>query len=58
MLHSPDLARHRDIAVRYLPAIGSLNMCGDWYDVVDLPGGASPSRSVTSSATDWQPPPS
>ncbi|UKY54548.1 PP2C family protein-serine/threonine phosphatase [Streptomyces inhibens] len=38
MLHSPDLARHRDIAVRYLPAIGSLNVCGDWYDVVDLPG--------------------
>ena len=39
MLHSPDLARHRDIAVRYLPAVGSLNVCGDWYDIVDLPGG-------------------
>ncbi|MGA5267521.1 PP2C family protein-serine/threonine phosphatase [Streptomyces lydicamycinicus] len=38
MLHSPDLAGHRDIAVRYLPAIGSLNVCGDWYDIVDLPG--------------------
>ncbi|MCD9877895.1 PP2C family protein-serine/threonine phosphatase [Streptomyces guryensis] len=38
MLRSPDLARHdRDIAVRYLPALGSLNVCGDWYDVVDLP---------------------
>jgi PAS domain S-box-containing protein len=37
MLRSPDLAGHRDIAVRYLPAIGSLNVCGDWYDVVDLP---------------------
>ncbi|MER6377961.1 SpoIIE family protein phosphatase [Streptomyces mirabilis] len=37
MLRSPDLARHRDIAVRYLPASGSLNVCGDWYDVVDLP---------------------
>ncbi|AZS70107.1 protein phosphatase [Streptomyces lydicus] len=37
MLHSPDLAGHRDIAVRYLPAIGSLNVCGDWYDIVDLP---------------------
>lgn len=36
MLHSPDLARHADIAVRYLPAIGSLNVCGDWYDTVDL----------------------
>ncbi|MFG2291109.1 PP2C family protein-serine/threonine phosphatase [Streptomyces sp. NPDC048595] len=37
MLHSPDLARHHDIAVRYLPAIGSLNVCGDWYDIIDLP---------------------
>lgn len=37
MLRSPDLDRHRDIAVRYLPALGSLNVCGDWYDVVDLP---------------------
>ncbi|MGW3634954.1 PP2C family protein-serine/threonine phosphatase [Streptomyces sp. NPDC005122] len=36
MLQSPDLARHQDIAVRYLPAAGSLNVCGDWYDVVDL----------------------
>ncbi|MFE6740425.1 PP2C family protein-serine/threonine phosphatase [Streptomyces tubercidicus] len=37
MLHSPDLAGHRNIAVRYLPAIGSLNICGDWYDIVNLP---------------------
>ncbi|MEU9381343.1 SpoIIE family protein phosphatase [Streptomyces sp. NPDC048279] len=37
MLQSPDLAHHQDIAVRYLPATGSLNVCGDWYDVVDLP---------------------
>ncbi|WP_225101132.1 PP2C family protein-serine/threonine phosphatase [Streptomyces sp. CoH27] len=37
MLHAPDLAHHRDIAVRYLPATGSLNVCGDWYDVVDIP---------------------
>lgn len=36
MLHSPDLAQHGDIAVRYLPAAGSLNVCGDWYDVVNL----------------------
>ncbi|MEW2371269.1 SpoIIE family protein phosphatase [Streptomyces sp. NPDC006656] len=36
MLRSPDLARHTDVAVRYLPAIGSLNVCGDWYDAVDL----------------------
>ncbi|MEV7979644.1 SpoIIE family protein phosphatase [Streptomyces sp. NPDC086519] len=37
MLHVPDLAHHRDIAVRYLPATGSLNVCGDWYDVADIP---------------------
>jgi serine phosphatase RsbU (regulator of sigma subunit) len=37
MLHSPHLARHRDTAVRYLPAAESLNVCGDWYEVVDLP---------------------
>lgn len=39
MLHSPDLDRHRNVAVRYLPAVGSLNVCGDWFDVVDLPEG-------------------
>ncbi|MER7986031.1 SpoIIE family protein phosphatase [Streptomyces noursei] len=39
MLHSPDLARHKDVAVRYLPAVGSLNVCGDWYDAVDLVDG-------------------
>ncbi|TPQ17807.1 SpoIIE family protein phosphatase [Streptomyces sporangiiformans] len=39
MLHSPDLAQHRDTAVRYLPAAGSLNVCGDWYDVANLPDG-------------------
>ncbi|GGX46992.1 PP2C family protein-serine/threonine phosphatase [Streptomyces noursei] len=39
MLHSPDLARHEDVAVRYLPAVGSLNVCGDWYDAVDLTDG-------------------
>ncbi|MGW0845797.1 PP2C family protein-serine/threonine phosphatase [Streptomyces sp. NPDC002787] len=38
MLHAPDLAGHPNVAVRYLPAVGSLNVCGDWYDVVDLPG--------------------
>ncbi|MFI8090831.1 PP2C family protein-serine/threonine phosphatase [Streptomyces sp. NPDC086080] len=37
MLHSPDLAGHGEIAVRYLPATRSLNVGGDWYDVVDLP---------------------
>ncbi|MER6615749.1 PP2C family protein-serine/threonine phosphatase [Streptomyces xantholiticus] len=40
MLQSPDLARHRNIAVRYLPAAKGLNVCGDWYDVVDLPDDA------------------
>ncbi|WP_369390365.1 SpoIIE family protein phosphatase [Streptomyces sp. CG1] len=39
MLHTPDLARHPDVAVRYLPATGALNVCGDWYDEVDLPAG-------------------
>ncbi len=36
MLQAPDLARHENVAVRYLPATGSLNVCGDWYDVLDL----------------------
>ncbi|WP_425246096.1 PP2C family protein-serine/threonine phosphatase [Streptomyces sp. NEAU-NA10] len=40
MLTSPDLVRHPDIGVRYLPAVGSLNVCGDWYDVIDLPDGS------------------
>ncbi|MEU5208696.1 SpoIIE family protein phosphatase [Streptomyces sp. NPDC020742] len=38
MLQTPDLERHQDVAVRYLPAAGSLNVCGDWYDLADLPG--------------------
>ncbi|MEV0347614.1 PP2C family protein-serine/threonine phosphatase [Nonomuraea sp. NPDC050680] len=25
--------------MRYLPAVEALNVCGDWYDVVDLPDG-------------------
>lgn len=25
-------------AVRYRPAVGALNVCGDWYDMVDLSG--------------------
>ncbi|TQK50037.1 PAS domain S-box-containing protein [Streptomyces sp. SLBN-118] len=37
MLSVPDLDQHGNIAVRYLPATASLNVCGDWYDVVDLP---------------------
>ncbi|WP_344331776.1 PP2C family protein-serine/threonine phosphatase [Streptomyces globosus] len=39
MLPTPrPLGRHR-AAVRYRPATGALNVCGDWYDLVDLPGG-------------------
>ncbi|MGV9941697.1 PP2C family protein-serine/threonine phosphatase [Streptomyces sp. NPDC003401] len=32
------VGRHR-VAVRYRPAAGALNVCGDWYDLVDLVGG-------------------
>lgn len=28
---------HHNAAVRYRPAKGALNVCGDWYDIVDLP---------------------
>ncbi|KAK1186156.1 SpoIIE family protein phosphatase [Streptomyces sp. NBS 14/10] len=27
------------VAVRYRPAVGSLNVCGDWYEVSELPYG-------------------
>lgn len=37
MLYSPDLPRP-GVAVRYLPAVGTLNVCGDWYDVTDVSG--------------------
>ncbi|WP_320781612.1 PP2C family protein-serine/threonine phosphatase [Streptomyces sp. CRN 30] len=30
--------RH-EVAVRYRPASTALNVCGDWYELVDLPGG-------------------
>ncbi|MFC0599877.1 PP2C family protein-serine/threonine phosphatase [Streptomyces palmae] len=36
MLHAPDAERHREIAVCYMPATHSLNVCGDWYDVADV----------------------
>lgn len=37
----PALRPGRDhrAAVRYRPAIGALNVCGDWYDLAELPGG-------------------
>ncbi|MEU2422194.1 SpoIIE family protein phosphatase [Streptomyces sp. NPDC007851] len=39
MLPAPrQLGRH-PAAVRYRPATGGLNVCGDWYDLVDLVGG-------------------
>lgn len=39
MLMTPDIEHHDDVAVRYLPADDSLTVSGDWYDVIDLPGG-------------------
>ncbi|WP_225824075.1 PP2C family protein-serine/threonine phosphatase [Streptomyces naphthomycinicus] len=39
MLPAPSpVDRHR-VAVRYRPAVGSLNVCGDWYDLVKLADG-------------------
>ncbi|MGW1994931.1 PP2C family protein-serine/threonine phosphatase [Embleya sp. NPDC001921] len=35
---SPHAGPHT-AAVRYHPAQGALNVCGDWYDLVDLPQG-------------------
>ncbi|TLS42711.1 protein phosphatase [Streptomyces montanus] len=34
---SPDIG-HNGATVRYRPAAGALNVCGDWYDMIDLPG--------------------
>jgi serine phosphatase RsbU (regulator of sigma subunit) len=36
MLPAPRPVGHR-AAVRYQPAVSALNVCGDWYDLVDLP---------------------
>ncbi|WP_406457910.1 SpoIIE family protein phosphatase [Streptomyces sp. NBC_00876] len=38
MLPAPGDIGHNRAAVRYRPAVGFLNICGDWYDLVDLPG--------------------
>ncbi|WP_426402939.1 PP2C family protein-serine/threonine phosphatase [Streptomyces sp. R-07] len=38
MLPAPRPLGHHRSAVRYRPATGALNVCGDWYDLVDLPG--------------------
>jgi len=39
MLPAPRPVGRHPAAVRYRPAVGALNVCGDWYDLVDLPGG-------------------
>ncbi|PJN01791.1 protein phosphatase [Streptomyces sp. CB01201] len=39
MLPAPGPLGERRAAVRYLPAVGALNVCGDWYDLAELPGG-------------------
>ncbi|MEU9591711.1 PP2C family protein-serine/threonine phosphatase [Streptomyces sp. NPDC048219] len=38
MLPSPRPVGHHRAAVRYRPAVGGLRVCGDWYELVDLPG--------------------
>lgn len=37
LLPAPRPLGHHQAAVRYRPAVGALNVCGDWYDLVDLP---------------------
>ncbi|MFI8822681.1 PP2C family protein-serine/threonine phosphatase [Streptomyces sp. NPDC053431] len=39
MLPAPGPIGPHPTAVRYRPAVGALNVCGDWYDLVTLPGG-------------------
>ncbi|MCX4907335.1 PP2C family protein-serine/threonine phosphatase [Streptomyces sp. NBC_00878] len=36
MLPGTALPRHDFAAVRYRPAVSFLNVCGDWYDLIDL----------------------
>ncbi|KAB1985909.1 PP2C family protein-serine/threonine phosphatase [Streptomyces triticiradicis] len=38
LLPSPEQVRTHHAAVRYRPATSSLNVCGDWYDLVALSG--------------------
>jgi len=38
LLPPPRPVGHLSAAVRYRPAVGALNVCGDWYDLVDVPG--------------------
>ncbi|MFB7501290.1 PP2C family protein-serine/threonine phosphatase [Streptomyces sp. NPDC056161] len=37
MLPVPQPLSHHKAAVRYYPAVDTLNVCGDWYDVIELP---------------------
>ncbi|MFJ1970251.1 PP2C family protein-serine/threonine phosphatase [Streptomyces sp. NPDC087903] len=39
MLPAPRQVGDHRAAVRYRPAVGALNVCGDWYDLVDLVDG-------------------
>lgn len=39
MLPAHRQVHNRRAAVRYRPAVGALNVCGDWYDLIDLVGG-------------------
>lgn len=38
MLPAPRFVGHHRAAVRYRPAVGALNVCGDWYDLAELSG--------------------
>ncbi|WP_354644373.1 PP2C family protein-serine/threonine phosphatase [Kitasatospora camelliae] len=38
MLPAPRPVGNHRTAVRYRPATGALNVCGDWYDLIELPG--------------------
>ncbi|WP_398948490.1 PP2C family protein-serine/threonine phosphatase [Streptomyces sp. ID38640] len=38
MLPAPQHVGHHRAAVRYRPAVGALNVCGDWYDLAELSG--------------------
>ncbi len=39
MLPVPASVGPHRVAVRYRPAVGSLNVCGDWYDLVEIHDG-------------------
>ncbi|MEY9846594.1 PP2C family protein-serine/threonine phosphatase [Streptacidiphilus sp. MAP5-3] len=42
MLPAPGPVRNHPVAVRYQPATVALNVCGDWYDLVDLADSGTP----------------